>query len=258
MSKWGNRFKKWFYSELEATVHVHTSPLIPGEPVHGTLHVNNTTTSPVSLRELTLTLLTTFKDITIEGNEFNREVDLQEVPIRLTTVIAPNDTCDVPFSFELTRFAPSTAGAPYSIEATLWNTTGKRVWFDVLDDLDVTLPLPLKRFIASTEQAGLSLLFVRNVIDPLGEERPYPFVEKYGFKPTGEEPDEFEVVKSFWRIQEDGIDVYFWLDSLVRQRTLQAMADEITIRHRHLTWAQLDQEEDVLGRGIRDTLRRHR
>jgi len=79
MSKWGNRFKKWFFSELDASVYFHTVPFIPNETVHGTLRVLNTTSHVVRLQELTLNFLTTFKDITLEGNEFNREADLQEV-----------------------------------------------------------------------------------------------------------------------------------------------------------------------------------
>jgi len=155
-------------------------------------------------------------------------------------------------------YAPSTAGAPYSVEATVWDTDGKRVWFDVIEKVEVE-PLPaLKRLLEATEHAGLELMFVRNVIDPIGEERPYPFVEKYGFKPVGDWADEFEVVKSFWRVDEDGVDVYYWLDNIEKQRTLESIANDVTMRHRSLTWDQLEREQDRLGLGIQETLRSHR
>lgn len=258
MSKWGNRFKKWFFSELDASVYFHTIPFVPKQTVHGTLRVLNPTSKVIRLHELTLNFLTTFKDITLEGNEFNREVDIQEVPIRLSAVLEPGAEEHIPFTFNLTMYAPSTSGAPYSVEATVWDTDGKRVWFDVVEKIEIE-PLPeLKRLLEATEHAGLELMFVRNVIDPLGEERPYPFVEKYGFKPVGNWADEFEVVKSFWRMDEDGVDVYYWLDNIERQRTLDSMATDVELRHRSLTWEQLEHEQDRLGLGIQDTLRSHR
>lgn len=258
MSKWGNRFKKWFFSEIEAEITFDPAALIPKQTVTGTLHVSNPTTNVVRLQELTLTFLTTFKDITMEGNEFNREADIQEVPIPLSLVLEPGAKEDVPFSFELTMYAPSSAGAPYSIEATLWDKDIKRVWFDVLEHIEIE-PMPeLKRLLDATAHAGLEPMFVRNVIDPLGEERPYPFVEKYGFKPVGEWADEFEVVKSFWRLHEDGIDLYYWLDNIETQRTLESMATDVELHHRSLTWEQLEREQEQLGLGIQDTLRSHR
>lgn len=192
-----------------------SSTFYPGEEVKGIVVINGGNVEQ-KIDEIYLSVLTHYiKEV--DDRREKRQAEIAKIQINKPFVILPNETKEIPFSFQLPLDTPITIGA-----SKVWIHTGLDIKGAIdpkdTDYIDVVPGGLMKEVLNSINRIGFKLLQVENEAAPYRLRKRLPFIQEFEFYPTSGpfrgRLKELEIV--FYSIGEHDIEMIMEIDQRAR------------------------------------------